>query len=114
MNINTDAKFFIDNSLDATQVADRLATTILTFKSNSFIIDYKIYEILKSIATIGNPYMLRIEHKYLRFILYLSIIDSNFLSVEKYVSLTDDLNHFHFYVKPDKNNLINPILFTMK
>ena len=48
MNKNTDAKFFIDNSLDATQVADRLATTILTFTSNSFIIDYKIYEILKN------------------------------------------------------------------
>ena len=46
MNINTDAKFFIDNSLSATQVADKLATTILTFKSNSFVIDYKIYEVL--------------------------------------------------------------------
>ncbi len=113
MNINTEAKFFFDSSLSATQVADRLATTILTFKSYSFVMDYKIYEILKSIATVS-PHMLRIEHEHLGFILYISIIDSNYLLIEKYIGLTDDLNHFHCYVRPDKNNLVKPILFTMK
>lgn len=110
MNINTDAKFFIDNSLSATQVADKLATTILTFKSNSFVIDYKIYEVLKSIAIIGNPYMLRIKHDYLGFILYLSVIDSHYLLIEKYIGLTGNLNHF--YERTD--NLVKPILFTMR
>lgn len=109
MNINTVAKFFIDDSLSATEVADRLTTTILTFKSNSFVIDYKIYEVLKSIATIGNPYMLRIEHEHLGFILYLSIIDGHYLLIEKYIGLTKKLNHF--YERTD--NLANPILFTM-
>lgn len=110
MNINTVANFFIDNSLSATQIADKLATTILTFKSNSFVIDYKIYEVLKSIAMIANPYMLRIKHEHLGFILYLSVLDCHYLLIEKYIGLTGNLNHF--YERTD--NLVKPILFTMR
>ena len=54
--------------------------------------------------------MLRIKHDYLGFILYLSVIDRHYLLIEKYIGLTGNLNHFY----ERKDNLVKPILFTMR
>lgn len=113
MTIPVFAKFFIDKDLDSKKIASKIATTIISFNEN-VIIDYKIYEILKNLSiesqNITLPKMakvLKINNEMLHATFYISIIDSNYLSIDKFINKSGNI----FCFEKSENN--KPILITM-
>lgn len=95
MNIDTMAKFFIDKNTDSMKIASKIATILISFNSNSVIIDYKIYDELKKLAIETQNVVLpedikilKIKSQELNAIFYVSTIDSNYLSIDKFFNLT--------------------------
>lgn len=95
MNIDTMAKFFIDKNSDSMEIASKIATILISFNANSVIIDYKIYEELKKLAIETQNLVLpedikilKIKTQELNAIFYVSAIDSNYLSIDKFINLT--------------------------
>lgn len=98
MNINAYAKFFIDKNLEPDKIASKIATILISFNKSSIIIDYKIYEKLKELAiatqNINLPEdakVLKIKSQQITAIFYLSIIDSNYLCIDKFISLNNKI-----------------------
>lgn len=109
MNIKADAKFFITETLEAPKIASKIANIITSFKNN-FLIDYKIYEKLRglsletqNIVTLPqDAKVLKINTRQINAIFYISIIDSNYLAIDKFINL----NSGFCYEKSDDNEFI--------
>ena len=113
MTIPVFAKVFIDKDLDNKEIALKIATTIINFDEH-VIIDYKIYEMLKQLAiesqNITLPEMakvLKIKNEFINATFYISIIDSNYLSIDKFIYKSGNVFCFE---KSEENK---PILITM-
>lgn len=110
MNIDTMAKFFIDKNTNSIKIASKIATILISFNDNSVIIDYKIYDELKKLAietqnlTLPeDAKILKITSQEINAIFYVSIIDSNYLSIDKFINLTSKP---FCYENKDTNNYI--------
>lgn len=109
MNIKADAKFFIDETLDDYKIASKIASIITSF-NNKFLIDYKIYEKLRKLSLetqniIKLPEdakVLKIYSKQINAIFYISIVDSNYLIIDKFINL----NSGFCYENPNNNKVI--------
>lgn len=111
MNIDTMAKFFIDKNTDSIKIASKIATILISFSNNSVIIDYKIYDELKKLAIETqnlilpeDAKILKIKSQEINAIFYVSIIDSNYLSIDKFINLTS--KPFCYENKDNTNNYI--------
>lgn len=113
MTIPVFAKIFIDRDLDHKKILSKIATTIISFNEH-IIIDYKIYEILKELALEIQDInlaeitkVLKIKNEFINATFYVSIIDSNYLSIDKFIYNSSN----GFYFEKSENN--KPILITM-
>lgn len=112
MTIPVFAKIFIGNDLDDNEIALNIATTIINF-NETVIIDYKLYEILKKLAVESQNItlpeiskVLKIKNEFINATFYISVIDSNYLSIDKFIYKA--VNGFCF----EKSENSKPILIT--
>lgn len=110
MNILPEMKIEINSDLDTERIASKIANVILSFRNNNFFIDYKIYEKLKelsletqSIVTFPpNVKALKIQSNHLNVIFYVSTVNSDYLSIDKFIELSRGL-----YYEKNKSKIVN-------
>lgn len=107
MNILPEMKIEINSDLETERIASKIANVILSFRNNNFFIDYKIYEKLKelsletqSIVTFPpNVKALKIQSNHLNVIFYISTVNSDYLSIDKFIELSRGLYYEKTKVK---------------
>lgn len=110
MNILPEMKIEINSDLDTERIASKIANIILSFRNNNFFIDYKTYEKLKelsletqSIVTFPpNVKVLKIRNNHLNVIFYVSTVNSDYLSIDKFIELSRGL-----YYEKNKSKIVN-------
>ena len=110
MNILPEMKIEINSDLDTERIASKIANVILSFRNNNFFIDYKTYEKLKelsletqSIVTFPpDVKVLKIQNNHLNVIFYVSTVNSDYLSIDKFIELSRGL-----YYEKNKSKIVN-------
>ena len=123
MNVLPEMKIEINSDLEPERIASKIANVILSFRNNNFFIDYKIYEKLKelsletqSIVTFPpNVKALKIQSNHLNVIFYVSTVNSDYLSIDKFIELARGLyyeknNSKIVNINDTNNNVISIIL----
>lgn len=110
MNILPEMKIEINSDIEPERIASKIANVILSFRNNNFFIDYKIYEKLKelsletqSIVTFPpNVKALKIQSNHLNVIFYVSTVNSDYLSIDKFIELSRGL-----YYEKNKSKIVD-------
>ena len=102
MNLPISGKLIVPKTLKPEDTADRIATIMISFNYNA-IIDYKVYERLKQIASFPElqteQLTLKIKNNGLNLIFKFTAIDSDYLFTDRLINLN---GNGHYCIRSEK------------